>query len=79
MTQCIEPEPIYSNGRKLGPEDKAMQLRQLALIGLAASDSNMNLLHIDDAFPALFEVMHRLASEVEEEITEMQRIAKLVA
>jgi hypothetical protein len=79
MTQPIEPEPIYANGRKLEPEDKAGQLRQLALIGLAARDSNMNLMHIDEAFQGLFEVMHRLAGEVEEEIAEMQRVSRRVA
>lgn len=73
------PAPIYDNGRALDTEDKAAQLRKLALIGIAATDSNMNLLHLDEAIQGLFEVMHRLAGEVEDEVAEMKRHATRAA
>ena len=73
------PAPIYAHGGVLETEDKAAQLRKLALIGIAASDTAMNRLHLDDAFQGLFEVMHRLAGEVEEEVSEMKRLAKRAA
>ncbi len=70
------PSPIYSNGAGLDAEDKATQLRHLALIGLAAMDSNMNVLHLNEAMQGLFEVMHRLAGEVEEEVADMKLLAR---
>lgn len=73
------PAPIYDKGSALETEDKAAQLRKLALIGIAATDSNMNLLHLDDAMQGLFEVMHRLAGEVEDEVAEMKRHATRAA
>jgi hypothetical protein len=73
------PAPIYAHGRNLDTQDKAAQLRKLALVGIAATDSTMNLLHLDDALQGLFEVMHRLAGEVEEEVDEMLSLGKRAA
>lgn len=75
----ITPAPIHDNGRDLDAEDKAGQLRHLALIGIAATDTNMNLRNLNEAFQGLFAVMHRLADEVEEEVSEMKRLAKRAA
>lgn len=63
---------IYTNDRIVDAEDKSTQLRHLALIGLAAADSNMNIKHIDCAFQSLFEVIARLAEEVTEEVAYMK-------
>lgn len=72
-----KPAPIYANGSAAAEtEDKAAQLRKLALIGLAAADTSMNLKYLDEAFQGLFEVMHRLAGEIEEEVDEMKRLAR---
>ncbi len=73
------PAPIYANGSALETEDKAAQLRKLALIGMAATNTNMNLLHMNEALQGFFEVMHRLAGEVEEEVEEMRRVARRAA
>lgn len=62
------PTPIYTHGRALGCDDRAAHFRKLATVGIAALDSNMNLAHLDDALQGLFEVMHRLAGEIEDEI-----------
>jgi hypothetical protein len=64
----IFPLPIYSNGHEIDAEDKAIQLRHLALIGLAASDSRFNIKHLDTAYVSLFEVMAALADEVAQEV-----------
>jgi hypothetical protein len=68
MTQACDcpppPSPIYVSGRSVSTEDKACQLRHLALIGLAASDTSLGVAHLDSAFGSLFEVMARLAEEV---------------
>jgi hypothetical protein len=74
------PAPIYTNGSAAtDTESKAAQLRQMALIGIAATETAMNLKNLEAAFQGLFEVMHRLAGEVEEEVEEMKRLAKKVA
>jgi hypothetical protein len=74
------PVPIYANGSAAtDTESKAAQLRQLALIGIAATDTAMNLNNLEGAFQGLFEVMHRLAGEVEEEVEDMRRLAAKVA
>lgn len=72
----VTPAPIYANGSAATEtEDKAAQLRKLALIGIAAADTSTNLKYLDEAIQGFFEVMHRLASEVEEEVAEMKRLA----
>lgn len=60
--------PIYTNGLPIGPEGKATQIRHLALIGIAASDSVMNVKDLDCAMWSLFEVIARLAEEVEDDL-----------
>ncbi len=60
--------PIYNNNRPLDAEDKVAQIRHLAVIGIAATDSNLNVAHLDDAMRSLFEVIIRLAEEVNSEI-----------
>lgn len=74
------PAPIYATGSAATEtDDKAAQLRKLALIGIAATDTNMNLQNLEAAFQGLFEVMHRLAGEVEEEVEEMKSLARPTA
>jgi hypothetical protein len=72
MTQAQDfiptPSAIYTNNRQLDAEDKVDQIRHLALIGIAANDSNMNVAHLDDAMCSLFEVIIRLAQEVNSEL-----------
>jgi hypothetical protein len=63
-----DPALIYTNNRPLSPGDKATQIRHLALIGIAASDSVNNVKGIDSAFESLFEVIARLADEVQCEL-----------
>ncbi len=68
-----EQEPSYPPAYLTGhlrqtPEGMAGQLRHLAKIGLAANDSNLNIEHMDASFEALFEVMHRLAFDLETEL-----------
>ena len=75
----VAPAPIYTHGRNLSCEDRAAQLRKMATIGIAALDSNMNLAHLDDALQGLFEVMHRLSAEIEEEIDQANTRAQMVA
>jgi hypothetical protein len=64
--------PIYDNGGALEADDKAAQLRKLAAIGIAATGSNMRILDLNEAMQGLFEIMHRLAGEIEEELEEMK-------
>jgi hypothetical protein len=60
--------PIYTNGLPIGTEGKATQIRHLALIGIAAGDSVMNVKGLDGAMCSLFEVIARLAEEVEADL-----------
>jgi hypothetical protein len=59
--------------------EKAGQLRHLCRIGLAATDTNAVLDHMENSFEALFEVMHRLADEIENEVDRLDRTAGGIA
>lgn len=63
--------PIYVGGATLETGDKVAQIQKLALVGIASLDSNMNLLHLDEALQGLFEVIHRLSGEVQREVEEV--------
>ena len=62
------PTPIYDTDHKVSAADKATQIRHLALIGIAASDTGNNLKDLDHAFESLFEVIAGLADEVHFEL-----------
>lgn len=56
-------------------EDRATQIRHLAMIGLASCHAEMNLPYLNDARATLFEVIHRLADEINDQL-EDERIAE---
>ncbi len=56
-------------------EDRAAQIRHLAIIGIASCQTTMNLPYLSDARASLFEVIHRLADEIEDQL-EDERIAE---
>ncbi len=68
------PSEIYASDRPIDPIDERIaQIRHLAIIGIAAIGSNMNMKNLDDAMFSLFEVIARLASEIEDEIDRKPR------
>jgi hypothetical protein len=66
------PSPIYTNSLPIGAEERAFQLQHLALIGLAATDSNLEVRNLDGAMGSLFEVMARLAEELAGDVEYLQ-------
>lgn len=65
----LDPQTrIYATSRPMEPYDRATQIRHLALIGLAATATDANLRDHAPAFCSLFEVIHRLADELEDEL-----------
>lgn len=57
---------IYDCGAIMKAQDRATQIRHLALIGLAGSDSVYPIKDIKAAYVSLFEVIARLADEIED-------------
>ncbi|OJH43019.1 hypothetical protein IE00_19235 [Paracoccus sp. SM22M-07] len=49
-------------------EERAGQIRHLSMIGIASCRTTMDLPYLDDALAALFEVIHRLADEIEDQL-----------
>lgn len=68
MSRLAPQTRIYVSARPMSPADRASQIRHLALIGLAATGSELNLRDHAPAFVSLFEVIHRLADELEDEM-----------
>lgn len=63
----LDPQQaLYTHGQPLCPEDRTNQIRHLAKVGLAATSSNLGLRHMDVSLQALFEVIYRLADELED-------------
>lgn len=63
---------IYQTDFIVGPQDKAAQIRHLARIGIAATATNANVRDLHTSLASLFEVMFRLAEEVEAELEEAE-------
>lgn len=59
---------IYDHDQPLSAEDRATQIRHLALIGIAGSDSIWKVRRINDCYRSLFEVIARLAHEIEDDL-----------
>jgi len=59
---------IYDHDQPLSAEDRAKQIHHLALIGIAWSDSVWNVRRINDCYRSLFEVIARLAHEIEDDL-----------
>ena len=76
-TKASSPSRIYETSAEYRPEDGAAQLRNLAIIGIAASETVMNVCGKDDAMISLFEVMARLAEEVADGVAELRREASI--
>lgn len=74
-----KPVPIYGYDRPLTAEDRAAQIRGLSIIGLASTSSSYNLCHYDIALVAVFEVIARLADEIEGELADMKPSGSAVA
>lgn len=58
---------LYTGARPFCAEDRATQIRHLSLIGIAAQGSDSFLRDLPAAYHSLFEVIHRLAGEIEGE------------
>ena len=58
----------YAGAAPLSVEDRAAQIRHLSTIGLAATNSAWNITDPNSCFVSLFEVIARLANEIEEEL-----------
>lgn len=65
-----KPAPIYGYDRPLTAEDRASQIRGLSILGLASTDSSYNLCHYNLALVSVFEVIARLADEIEGELAD---------
>lgn len=66
---------IYEGGAVMTAQDRATQIRHLALIGLAGSDSVYPIKDISAAYVSLFEVIARLADEIEDSFDQPQEAA----
>jgi hypothetical protein len=66
------PQPVYENGLYQTRDEVAGQLRHLALIGIAATESLTTVRNKGDAMISLFEIMARLADEVAEGIEDLR-------
>lgn len=64
------PYNPYASDVTLSVEDRVTQIRHLAVIGLAATNSTWNIRRPLDCFVSLFEVIARLADEIEDVIGE---------
>lgn len=61
------PYTPYASANGLSLEDRATQIRHLSVIGLAATESAWNIRDTRRCFVSLFEVIARLADEIENE------------
>ena len=64
------PVPIYGYDHPLTAEDRAAQIRGLSIIGLASTSSAFSFCNFDVALGSLFEVIARLADEIEGELAD---------
>lgn len=71
-TKTAHPHPIYASNVADGALEKAIQLRALARLGVAASESAYIVALDDHTNVALFEVMGRLAEEIRAELFEIE-------
>lgn len=69
QTRLYDTDDAFSIG------DRCAQIRHLAMIGLAANASIYNVRNLADARISLFEVIHRLSDELEDEIEKLERRA----
>lgn len=67
MTTTYHP---YNHQNPVAIADRAEQIRHLALISLAACGSEYNVRDLPRAYVSLFEVIARLARDIEEEAEE---------
>lgn len=68
MTDIDPYAYIYAKARPYSAEDRATQIRHLALIGIAAQGSADFVRDLHSAYHSLFEVIHRLGGEIEDEL-----------
>lgn len=68
-------QAIYPESKPLGLTVRAGQIRNLAKIGIASTGSDFELGHMEDAFKVLFEVIHRLADELEDRLDAVEPAA----
>ncbi|MBC9245161.1 hypothetical protein H4P12_00170 [Paracoccus sp. 11-3] len=59
---------MYDGSVSIGVDEKAAQIRHLAAIGVAASDTAYNIRNFSTCYISLFEVIARLAHEIEDEV-----------
>lgn len=62
-----KPYTPYASDSGLTLEDRATQIRHLSVIGLAATESAWNIRDAKRCFVSPFEVIARLADEIEDE------------
>ena len=70
-------DPIYQNGYTDTASSKAMRLYSLARVGVASTDSTMNVNLAEGGYCELFEVMGRLAYELSSDCEDLERLAKV--
>lgn len=70
-------DPIYHNGYTDTASSKALRLYSLARVGIASTDSYMNVNLAEGGYCELFEVIGRLAYELSEDCENLERIAKV--
>lgn len=59
---------IYDHDDPLDTQDRARQIRHLAVLGIASGDSIWKVRQLKDAYRSLFEVIARLADEIEDDL-----------
>lgn len=76
MISVRKPFPVYNSGHELDISDRTAQIRHLALIGIAARSGGDTIRDMGAAYVSLFEVIARLADEVDGEIDHLNAIRK---
>jgi len=59
---------IYECAHELDSQDRATQIRHLALLGIASSESAWKVRGLNHAYRSLFEVIARLTDEIEDDL-----------
>lgn len=79
MTETDTPhrDPIYADGYTDSASSKAMRLYALARVGIASTDSCMNINLAEGGHCEVFEVIGRLAYELSSDCEELERLAKV--
>ncbi len=70
-------DPIYQNNYTDTASSDALRLYSLARVGIASTDSAMNVNLAEGGYCELFEVIGRLAYELSSDCEDLERLAKV--